>query len=377
MIFNKMSEITLPVSLGEAIDKLSILHIKHTKISDKRQNDVKKEFDILFKILENYVEKHKYHYKILYKINLRLWELQDMFHNKDTLKEDSVNICRTILIENDRRYRVKAKINTAANSVLREQKGYNLKKAMIYSHLGLGDMYWMNGAIRYLATDYDEVLVVCKRRNEKNVREMYADDSTIQLYLIDDDIDLHPWPLKKHIFSSQGYTVFGCGGFSNKETPVLYNLPESFYDDINIPHEFRNIYFHVPRTEESLALVKLYNCPYVVVHEQSSVQRLPIVEHLRQLGETRLILDLNKNSYSKDTHPNEWELAEHVVNKPILDYTYLLEKADEIHVIESSIYCLASHLDLNRVKQRVCYDPWGGNSERLGVFKTGTTLRPV
>jgi len=372
-----MSQITLPVSLGEAIDKLTILHIKLTKISDERRNDVQKEFNVLFENLNSHVEKHKYYYKILYQINLGLWELQDKFHHKETSKEEGANICRTILIENDRRYRVKAKINTAANSSLREQKGYDLKKVIIYSHLGLGDMYWMNGAVRYLATDYDEVLVVCKRRNEKNAKAMYADDPTIKLYLIENDIDLHPWQVKKHSFSSEGYTVLGCGGFSNREPPVIYNLPESFYDDIGIPHEVRNIYFHVPRTDEALALSRLYDCPYIVVHEESSVQRLPIVDLLRKRGETRLILDLNKNSYSKDTHPKEWELAEQVVNKPVLDYTFLLERADELHMIESSIYCLASHLDLTRVKERVCYAPWGGNSERLGVFVTGPKLKKV
>ena len=372
-----MSQIFLPVSLGEAIDKLSILHIKLTKILDERRKDVQKEFDLLFENLKNYIEKHKYYYRVLYKINLKLWELQDEFHHKETSKEDGANICRIILIENDRRYRVKSKINTAANSSLREQKGYDLKKVIIYGHLGLGDMYWMNGAVRYLATNYDEVLVVCKRRYEKNVKAMYADDPTIKLHLIEDDIDLHPWQVKKHEFSNNGYTVLGCGGFSDRKPPVLYNLPESFYDDIGIPHEVRNTYFHVPRTEEAYSLSRLYQCPYIVVHEESSVERLPIVEHLRQSGETRLILDLNKNSYSKDTHPNEWELAEYVVNKPILDYTYLLEMADELHMIESSIYCLASHLDLSRVKERVCYNPWAGNSERLGVFVTGPKLQKV
>ena len=37
----------LPVSLGEAIDKLSILHIKYEKIMDNRKNDVKNEYDLL------------------------------------------------------------------------------------------------------------------------------------------------------------------------------------------------------------------------------------------------------------------------------------------------------------------------------------------
>jgi len=80
-------------------------------------------------------------------------------------------------------------------------------------------------------------------------------------------------------------------------------------------------------------------------------------------------LDLNKNPYTIEDE--EYELAQSVVNKPVLDYTYLLENADELHMIESSIYCLASHLDLSKVGRRICYAPWGGNAERLGVFETG------
>ena len=366
-----MSQISLPVSLGEAIDKLTILHIKMTKIQDSRRDDVQKEFDVLYGVLKDYVIKYNYHYSTLYQINRTLWELQDKFHHKETSKEDGADICRTILIENDRRYRVKAKINTAANSNLREQKGYDLKKVVIYSHLGLGDMFWMNGAVRYLATDYDEVLVICKKRNESNVRAMYLDDPCIKLFMIDDDIDLYPWHLKKSMFSDQGYKVLGCGGFSDREVPVLYNLPESFYDDIGIPFNVRMTYFHISRTETAIQLAKIYTMPYIVIHAESSVQKIPLVEMLRSRGEKRLILDLNKNTYSRYSSPVEWELAQKVVGLPLLDYTALIEGAAEIHMIESSIYCMASHLDLSKVVKKVCYDPWGGNAERLGVFTTG------
>lgn len=365
-----MAEISLPVSLGEAIDKLTILDIKLKKISDSRKADVQKEYDVLFNILKEYVTKYTYHYRILYEINLSIWELQDKFHGKDISMEEGAKICHTILLDNDRRFRVKAKINTAARSNLREQKGYNQKKCVFYGHLGLGDMFWMNGAVRYLATDYDEVLVVCKKRNQKNTEAMYADDPSIKLLLIDDDADLHPWSIKQSIFSDNGYRVFGCGGFSDRDQPVLYNLPESFYDDIKIPFPVRLTYFNVPRTEAALELSKKFVVPYIIVHQQSSAQTLPIIKMLRERGEQRLIIDLNVNPYSKD-QSGEWILAEEVIGKPLLDYTYLLEGADELHMIESSIYCMASHLDLSKVKKRVCYEPWGGNAERLGVFTTG------
>jgi len=369
-----MAEITLPVSLGEALDKLTILDIKCQKIQDiQRRQDVQKEYDILMTSLKTYVTAYPYHYRILKDVNLAIWNIQDLFHGKNTPADEGARLCREILLENDRRFRVKAKINALANSALREQKGYAKKKAFVYTHLGLGDMYWMNGAIRYLATAYDEVHVVCKEKYAANAAAMYADDPTIQLFLIKDDSVLHPWPVKYHYFVGQGFSVYSCGFFAPKPDRSIYDLPNSFYDDLAISRTVRLSYFHVPRTAEAKALFEIYkNIPYIIVHEESSVKKLPIAKKLLAAGETRLILDLNKNQY-ESTHP-WWSLAQDVINKPLVDYTYLMEGAEALHMIESSIYCLASHLDLSKVRQRVCYEPWGNNAERLGLFETGLRI---
>jgi len=270
---------------------------------------------------------------------------------------------------------VKAKINTLADSDLREQKGYAPKKALIYTHLGLGDMYWMNGAVRYLATDYDEVYVICKDRNKMNAKAMYEDDPTIKIVVVQSDDELQPWPKQRRLFEEQGFTVFGCGFFANKpeKERKIYNLPVSFYDDIGLPPSVRTTYFNVPYTAEAKELAAAYKIgftqPYILVHQQSSVKTLNIAEKLLSTG--ILVLDINENHYP-ESH-NFYELASKAVNKPMLDYTCLAENAKEIHTIESSFYCLISHLDLSRVENKVCYEPWGGNAERLRVFKTGTS----
>lgn len=371
LISSPNREISLPISLGEALDKLTILDIKLSRITDERKSDVEVEYNALMARLNEYVTLYPYHYRILKEINQTLWDIQDLFHGKDTSAEDSARICRQILLENDRRFRVKAKINTVANSLLREQKGYSKKRAFVYSHLGLGDMFWMNGAVRYLATAYDEVLVVCKNRNATNAAAMYADDPTIKLLLINNDEDLYPWVIKSSYFSQQGFTVYSCGQHALKPDRAIYDQPNSYYDDMMIPRQVRNIYFHVPRTAASKELRRRFGeIKYIVVHEESSVQKLPIAKQLLQKGEKRLILDLNKNAYVT-TH-GWWAAAEKVAGLPLLDYVDLIEGAEEVHMIESSIYCMASHLDLSKVKRKVCYEPWGGNSERLGVFETGT-----
>jgi hypothetical protein len=370
------AEIVLPVSLGEALDKLTILDIKMRKIGDSRSADVKREYDVLMEKLGEYVGRYEYHYRILKVVNEAIWDIQERFHGAGTSAEEGAILCRNILLENDRRFRVKAKINSLANSVLREQKGYAKKKAFVYSHLGLGDMFWMNGAVRYLATAYDEVLVVCKNRNAKNAGALYADDPAIKLLCIEDDEELQPWPIKSRYFSEQGYTVYSCGQHALRPDRAIYDLPNSFYDDMTIPREVRTQYFHVPRSDAATKLRERFgSIPYIVVHEESSIQKLAIGKQLLDQGEKRLILDLNKNPYP-ETH-GWWAAAEKVAGLPLLDYTALIEDADELHMIESSIYCLASHLDLSRVKRKLCYEPWGGNAERLGVFETGTVAENI
>ena len=57
--------INLPVSIGEALDKLSILNIKLDKINDpKKRENVKNEYDILYTELESFLNKFNFYYVI-------------------------------------------------------------------------------------------------------------------------------------------------------------------------------------------------------------------------------------------------------------------------------------------------------------------------
>ena len=182
--------ISLPISIGEALDKLTILDIKLNKISDDRRKDVAKEHATLHNILKSHITPCQFYYSILKNINLGLWEIQDEFH--DSTKEDrNVEICKQILLDNDRRYRVKKKINNLTKSALKEQKGYSIKKVCIFGHLGLGDHLMMVGATRYLSTCYDEVNVICKKQYVLNLELFYADDVSIYIVGVEDDNDAH------------------------------------------------------------------------------------------------------------------------------------------------------------------------------------------
>ncbi len=362
--------ITLPVSLGEALDKLTILDIKLDKINDSRKSDVKKEFDILYDSLKGFIHKFNYHYNHLKKSNLAIWETQDKCHGIEGDPTKFTPLYKDILLENDRRFRLKKKINNIMSSNLKEQKGYNLKKIFFYGHLGLGDMFWMNGAVRYLSTIYDIVYVVCKRRNEKNVRLMYRDDPDIVLHVIDDDYVLEPFQKTNGDMKAKyNCDVISCGFHVLHKNPQIYDFPHCFYDDLNLPRNIRQEYFYILPTEDGLQLkndVLALGVPYIVLHQESSGNKINISQKFMMTD--MLILDLNKNLYPQDHKYHS--VANLVVNKPLIDYIQLFEHAEELHMIESSAYCLATHCNLTNVKVKTCYNPFGGSPENCGVFNS-------
>lgn len=99
--------INLPVSLGEALDKLTILDIKMMKITDSRLDDVKKEYSLLYEKLKDHIDQYKFYYNTLKQINLSIWEMQDDFRYNNG---DKTTLCFKIIEDNDRRFRVKKKL---------------------------------------------------------------------------------------------------------------------------------------------------------------------------------------------------------------------------------------------------------------------------
>ena len=124
-------EVNIPVSLGELLDKISILEIKSKKISkDSKLTNIKKELNGLKKVLEdlnfNFSETNNL-YEELYKINLTLWEIEDSIRILEKDKDfgkDFVNLARSVYITNDKRFQVKNEINKIFNSEYVEEKSY-------------------------------------------------------------------------------------------------------------------------------------------------------------------------------------------------------------------------------------------------------------
>jgi hypothetical protein len=230
------------------------------------------------------------------------------------------------------------------------------EKAFVYTHLGLGDMILTLGAIQYLATLYDTVTVVCKSMYKDIVQDLYAESPSIKLHIVNSDEDMYPWEKQLIKYVVNGYDIYGCGFFSLKENKAIYDFPNSFYDDMDIPRIARRNYFKIPRTNSAKKLYDDFKGrPYIVVHQNASNMSMPIVERLLEAGEKRLIIDVNMNRVDKKIDPEGYALAENCINISFTDYVNLFEGADELHLIDSSIFSLAMHLDLSNVKRAVVY----------------------
>ncbi len=122
--------INTPISLGELVDKISILIIKEKNITNETKLDhVKKELDFLQKTLMNYVQKEEInnYLKNLININSKLWNIEDDIREcerKKLFDQTFIDLARSVYITNDERAKVKNDINKTFGSELVEVKSY-------------------------------------------------------------------------------------------------------------------------------------------------------------------------------------------------------------------------------------------------------------
>ncbi len=119
------------ISIGELIDKITILRLKMKHIKDEAKlANVKKELISLCKTLDTKVpkcEKLDDLTQQLYETNQQLWDIEDDCRNKERNKEfddEFIQITRSVYITNDKRCALKRKINTLLGSNLVEEKSY-------------------------------------------------------------------------------------------------------------------------------------------------------------------------------------------------------------------------------------------------------------
>jgi hypothetical protein len=172
-------DLSLPVSLGEAIDKLTILDIKCDKIQDNRKKNVQNEYNILFEKLKDFIEKYNELYNSMKKINIIIWKQMDDLRDNATFDENYMKLCKECIDSNDIRFRIKNKINLISNSFLKEEKSYKINRLLIELNCNEESINLFIEPIKYFSYIYDEI-IVNSSKNIGLIKEKFYYDNTIK-----------------------------------------------------------------------------------------------------------------------------------------------------------------------------------------------------
>ena len=123
-----LSSILAPVSLGELIDKITILEIKQIHMTGIKLKNVNKELKLLRNILQDKnLEIDIDLINSLKEVNNNLWEIEDNIRIKERdqkFNKEFIQLARSVYKENDKRASIKKEINQKYNSDLVEEKSY-------------------------------------------------------------------------------------------------------------------------------------------------------------------------------------------------------------------------------------------------------------
>ena len=124
-------QLQVPVSVGEVLDKITILQIKLAHISDaaKRAN-IQNELDALLPLVAGdafTTDQIQGLMAELKSVNEALWDIEDDIREKEAAKsfdDEFIRLARAVYVTNDKRAKIKKQINLATGSALVEEKSY-------------------------------------------------------------------------------------------------------------------------------------------------------------------------------------------------------------------------------------------------------------
>lgn len=124
--------IEIPISIGELLDKLSILEIKKHKVKDPiKLKNINHEYDLLSNLSKVLKEKDEKSFISLFeeilKVNKKLWDIEDkirILESEKRFDEEFISVARSVYFINDDRFEIKKKINEAFGSDVAEEKEY-------------------------------------------------------------------------------------------------------------------------------------------------------------------------------------------------------------------------------------------------------------
>ena len=214
-----------------------------------------------------------------------------------------------------------------------------MREAFFMPHLGLGDHIICNGMIRNLRKSYDIVHMPVKTHNLLNVRDMLRDDPGIELIEVTGDAQALKY---LGMFKARVDAIVGVGQYGAAFLKESKSFDESFYKQVGIPHDLRWEEFKYVRDEvKENKVLELASLPekYIFVHDD--INRDYVIDSAH--------FPTNIDVY-RPAH-NFGELCE----TTLFHYGKIIERATEVHCIDSSFACYVEHLDCSQVERLVLH----------------------
>lgn len=198
----------------------------------------------------------------------------------------------------------------------------------IYHHLGMGDHILCNAIVRTYTEKYDRVYLFVKPQNISNVAYMYRDNEKIK-FISMDDISIRQFMS----FNTQNnYLIIGHEKLHQRLKSENKKFDEIFYEMANVPFEDKWNKFYFQRDiekEKDTYYNKLGlkdNENFIFMHDDPKNGRV--------INETYI----SKND--KIIKPIDY------LDIGVFDFLYTIEKAKEIHCMDSSFSCLIDTIQL-------------------------------
>jgi len=217
-------------------------------------------------------------------------------------------------------------------------------KLIIHHHLGLGDYINCNGMVNYLSNMFDKIIIPLKSNYAHMIKYLYKDNPKIEFLNLENKLKSNIKKLTIEDFNLNSKSEYEqIESFSKKNKIEILRIgheklsmpiPKSFYDQLGIPYQLSYDLFSVPydieknnEYEERLKIVYNLEGNYSVSHMESSMADY-------DLSKLKLENELNFLKIEMKTD----------FDKNIFYYLKILEKAQEIHLINSSIFCLTDRI---------------------------------
>ena len=199
-----------------------------------------------------------------------------------------------------------------------------MKEIVVHHHLGLGDHFICNGLVHELSKKYRTIFLACKDKNYKTVNEMFKDTKNINIFRLKEN---------QFFFYKKNHDKFyekQINKFSEKENLEVIKIGfencdrlefnTSFYRQVGLDFSHRYTSFKLPnKIELEEEIFKMFSRKkYILVHRESSSRKynLQIKSHIPIVE-----IDARKDPFGN-----------------LLNYRKLIQKAYEIHCINSSVF---------------------------------------